>query len=149
MNKLARFKAMSVNERRFLLQACGLFWVVPVILRIAGFEKCRRFIARWSAGGVLLDGNSMTQPWLISTADRSVKISAKYTLFPASCLTRSLVLWGMLQRAGIAAKLHIGVRKNSIFEAHAWVECDGIVVNDDLAVVQNYSSLDLEKRRVQ
>ncbi|MGH7481739.1 MAG: lasso peptide biosynthesis B2 protein, partial [Longimicrobiales bacterium] len=41
------------------------------------------------------------------------------------CLIRSLVLVRLLTRRSIPSTLVIGVRKNSGFEAHAWVEHDG------------------------
>jgi hypothetical protein len=44
------------------------------------------------------------------------------------CLTRSLVLTRLLARRGIAAKLVIGARPGSEFQAHAWVECEGEAV---------------------
>jgi hypothetical protein len=41
------------------------------------------------------------------------------------CLTRSLVLTGLLARRGIASSLIIGVRPDPEFVAHAWVEYAG------------------------
>lgn len=41
------------------------------------------------------------------------------------CLIRSLVLMRLLAQRSIPSTLVIGVRKNSGFEAHAWVEHDG------------------------
>jgi tetrahydromethanopterin S-methyltransferase subunit G len=44
------------------------------------------------------------------------------------CLIRSLVLVHLLARRSIPSTLVIGVRKESGFEAHAWVEHDGEAV---------------------
>lgn len=44
------------------------------------------------------------------------------------CLMRSLVLLAMLARRGITCSIVIGVRPGSAFEAHAWVECEGVPV---------------------
>lgn len=41
------------------------------------------------------------------------------------CLIRALVVTRMLARRGIPCTLVIGVRKESEFEAHAWVEHEG------------------------
>jgi hypothetical protein len=48
-------------------------------------------------------------------------------LLPADsrCLVRSVVLMSLLARRGIATALVIGVKTDSEFEAHAWVERDG------------------------
>jgi hypothetical protein len=44
------------------------------------------------------------------------------------CLIRALVLLRMLARRGIAADLVIGVKPGPPFEAHAWLEHDGLPV---------------------
>jgi transglutaminase superfamily protein len=44
------------------------------------------------------------------------------------CLVRSLVLTRMLARRGIEAKVVIGVAFTPTFDAHAWVESDGIAL---------------------
>lgn len=41
------------------------------------------------------------------------------------CLVRSVVLMSLLAQRGIASSLVIGVRTDSEFEAHAWIERDG------------------------
>ena len=44
------------------------------------------------------------------------------------CLIRSLVLVRILSRRSIPCTLVIGVRKESDFQAHAWVEHDGVPI---------------------
>ncbi|HET6567651.1 MAG TPA: lasso peptide biosynthesis B2 protein [Rhodothermales bacterium] len=44
------------------------------------------------------------------------------------CLIRSLVLVRILSRRSIPNTLVIGVRKESDFQAHAWVEHDGVPI---------------------
>jgi hypothetical protein len=46
------------------------------------------------------------------------------------CLVRSLVIEAMLHRHGEPAVLRLGARRQSVFEAHAWVELDGVALND-------------------
>jgi hypothetical protein len=47
--------------------------------------------------------------------------------FPATCLRRSVVLYGLLARRGVPSRVCFGVAKSGIaLDAHAWVECDGI-----------------------
>lgn len=60
--------------------------------------------------------------------------------FAPTCLRRSLALRRTLQRQGIEAPLTIGVRRGHAgIEAHAWVEVDGVPVNDDPDAVSSYS----------
>jgi len=70
--------------------------------------------------------------------------SAEYNApFQANCLERSLALWWTLRLGGIQADLHIGGRKSGeSFEAHAWVECSGQVLNDDADVHKHYARFD-------
>jgi len=45
-----------------------------------------------------------------------------------------LALWWLLRRHGVSAELRLGARKQSNrFEAHAWVELDGAILNDSAA----------------
>ncbi len=46
----------------------------------------------------------------------------------------------MMRRRGIGTELRIGARKdNECFEAHAWVEIDGAVLNDTEDVDNRFS----------
>lgn len=44
------------------------------------------------------------------------------------CLVRSLVLMSMLCRRGVRSTLVIGVSPSPEFQAHAWIELDGVAV---------------------
>jgi hypothetical protein len=60
-----------------------------------------------------------------------------------TCLAESLALWWLLRWQGCIAELRIGVRKLAgTFEAHAWVECDGAVLNDADEVHRHYAGFD-------
>ncbi|NJM19865.1 MAG: lasso peptide biosynthesis B2 protein [Richelia sp. SM1_7_0] len=64
----------------------------------------------------------------IFTTANTVKIAAKYYKW-ATCLRKSLALWFLLSRQGIATELQIGTRLDrGEFQAHAWVEYQGYVV---------------------
>jgi hypothetical protein len=60
-----------------------------------------------------------------------------------TCLGRALVVHTMLRRHGHAAILRIGVRRDGAasFEAHAWVECNGVVVIGELPEMAAYAVL--------
>jgi len=60
-----------------------------------------------------------------------VLAAARNSPIPSTCLERSLSLWWMLARQGIATQFRIGVRKDDEkFAAHAWVERDGIAIGE-------------------
>ncbi|RAJ76670.1 transglutaminase superfamily protein [Chitinophaga dinghuensis] len=55
------------------------------------------------------------------------------------CLSQSLALRCLLQRKGITSALKIGVNQiRGNFDAHAWLERDGILINDHPSVIANY-----------
>lgn len=73
-----------------------------------------------------------------------VNSAAAYAPFPTTCLVRSLFLWGWLRQAGVEANLRLGVRKQAdTLLAHAWVEYEGVALNDDPLHVAQYASFDL------
>jgi transglutaminase superfamily protein len=59
----------------------------------------------------------------------------------AACLQRSAVATWLLRRQGIHAELVIGYRPIP-FESHAWVEVNGLVVNDRPQYKKVFSVLD-------
>lgn len=66
--------------------------------------------------------------------------AAARALGRANCLDRSLTLWALLRRRGIHAGLQLGARKDQeCFDAHAWIELDGVVLNDSDDVRQRYA----------
>jgi transglutaminase superfamily protein len=49
----------------------------------------------------------------------------------ATCLSQAIALTWMLRRRGIAAVVRLGARsQRGAFKAHAWVEYQGVVLND-------------------
>ena len=59
-----------------------------------------------------------------------------------TCLHRSLTLAWMLRERGVPAEMRIGVGKDNAREAllfHAWVEIDGLVVNDSPDVADRFA----------
>ncbi len=65
----------------------------------------------------------------ISDLSRAVSALGARAPFSATCLEQSLALVMLLSIARIPAHLVVGVgRAESVFRAHAWVECGGVVV---------------------
>ncbi|WP_212003035.1 lasso peptide biosynthesis B2 protein [Chitinophaga sp. HK235] len=58
------------------------------------------------------------------------------------CLSQSLVMRCLLSRKGISSELRIGVHQlNGTFDAHAWLEKDGMLLNDHPSVITKYFPL--------
>jgi hypothetical protein len=77
----------------------------------------------------------------IQALGEAVNAAARHTPFPATCLTRSLLLAWLLRRRGVACDLRIGVRLiGGALDAHAWVECQGVPVNDRADIATQFAS---------
>ena len=69
-----------------------------------------------------------------------VGIASNHGLIRASCLTRSLLIGWLLRRQGVASELRIGVRMiNGSLDAHAWLENNGLPINDAPGDVANFA----------
>jgi len=85
-----------------------------------------------------------------ATAMPTLDVVAKYeavvamagALYPgrAKCLEQSLTLYYLLRRKGIAAKYCQGVQPFP-FQAHAWVEYRGQVINDIAEHAEQFARL--------
>jgi len=114
-----------------MLEAAATLLATWLGLRLVGFTRWKSALT-WLA----LSANATTQLRAASKqrADAIARMSAaaaRNLFFATNCLEKSLVLWWLLRRRGIAAELRIGARKElERFEAHAWVELDSRVLND-------------------
>lgn len=101
-------------------------------LRLAGFHRWKSVLVRLMPAASDVPGQP--SPVLPDSARAIIRMeaaTARHLFFRVNCLEESLVLWWMLRRHGIAADLRIGANKQAgRFEAHAWVEHCGAVLND-------------------
>ncbi|OQC17496.1 lasso peptide biosynthesis B2 protein [Candidatus Skiveiella danica] len=134
--RLSRFRALSGPDRRTLLAAAAWMPIFWLGLRVFGLP---RFQARLQRGKTTANA-AMALPD-IQALGELVNIAARYTLGPRTCLTRSLLLGWLLRRRGVESQLRIGVRLNQgRLDAHAWVECEGVPVNDRPDVGAQFAS---------
>jgi hypothetical protein len=71
---------------------------------------------------------------------RLVNMAARGSPVAFTCLHRSLATWQLLRREGIPCRLRLGAsdRGEERFEAHAWVEFDGVAVNERTEDLAHY-----------
>jgi transglutaminase superfamily protein len=67
----------------------------------------------------------------------AVDTAAAFYFKKILCLQRSAATVCLLKKCGFAAEMVIGVQQMP-FLAHAWVELDGLVINDKPYVAENY-----------
>ncbi len=81
--------------------------------------------------------NASTSARACDAIDRACALYFKQV----QCLQRSAATVCLLRKLGTAAELVIGAQPLP-FRAHAWVEVQGIVINDKLSTTQTYAVLD-------
>jgi hypothetical protein len=123
-----RVSRLTWSERYLFVQALVLLPVVALTLRSVGFGPLQRIIVRLSR---TQQGVPVDQSPYIRTSVWAIAAAARHARLDPNCLERSLLLWWLLRRRGVAAVVRIGVRKDaSLLQAHAWIEVDGQVVAD-------------------
>jgi hypothetical protein len=140
-SKLSKLRALSGREWVLLATALLFLPGLKLALRIWGFRPIYSRIGR----RVPLATDTSHPDCELEIADvvRMVDIAARHSIVKATCLPRSLAVWTLLRRRGIESELRIGVRQNDgTFEAHAWVERDGVVLNDSPDVDQRFAAFE-------
>jgi len=116
---------------------------VAVRLKLQGFQATKNSLkspAR-NISAHKLDGMSERA----ALTARMVRAAARHGIGSPSCLEESLVLLHLLGMQGIEALLRIGVRKNvAKFEAHAWVECGGVALNESESLHDHFAPFEAE-----
>jgi hypothetical protein len=142
--KWRRFRQRPPEDRVLILRAAMILPLTEIGLRLFGFRRWKGLIEKFSLPARL--PASLPADAQRETALRAVRAVRSVELHgPANpnCLERSMTLWWLLRRNGVDGELHLGARKESgRFEAHAWVELGGQVLNDGAEVHQHYARFD-------
>jgi hypothetical protein len=140
--RFRRFSALEHPARKLFLRAAVLLPLVGMSLRWRGFRATQAALQRF-----LSNTNPEHDPALISKdaamTAHMVNAADRHGLVHPSCLAKSLTLWWLLERQGIASHLRIGIRKErEKFEAHAWVEREGAALNEPDEHHHHYAAFD-------
>lgn len=135
--RLSQWRALTPDSRGVLLAAAGLLPVFWIALRVLGLARFHSMLSRRP-----LRASTMLVPDAFAVAEQ-VNRAARHSFLPATCLTRSLLLGWLLRRQGISSELRIGVRMaDGQFQAHAWLECGGVPVNDTMGAIREFAVFD-------
>jgi len=127
MNPIARYKQLSPEERGFFFRALLLMLAIRIALWTLPFRVTRAWVdwmRRPTGPACELERVRIRRVgWAVEAASRRIP--------RATCLTQSMTTQVMLGRLGQASELHLGVARkpDGQFEAHAWVETQGRVIN--------------------
>jgi hypothetical protein len=137
-----RYRELDAEARKLFWQAVTLLVLISVSLRVRGFQRTRETLGKKLPR--VVDSPAPASERLLRTC-RMVKAAVRYGFGHPTCLEQSLTLWYLLQKQNIPARLRIGVRKSGEkFEAHAWVERDGAVLNETAETHPHYAAFESE-----
>lgn len=122
------FWALSRAERAIAREAAVGLTITHIALRLLGFGRWKNIVTRriTAPTGRIARFSPQVSAHRILQLETAV---ARNLFFATNCLERSLVLWSLLRRRGFPADVRFGARKEAEqFEAHAWVELNGIVM---------------------
>ena len=135
---ISTYRALSGREQKVLLASLVLLPFFWLGLRLAGLQRFQAWLGRFPVARRA----PLTQPEAAALGV-AVNRAANHVLGPGNCLTRSLLLHWMLRRFGTTSDLRIGVCfEAGALAAHAWVEKDGIPLNDTSDAVARYAAFD-------
>ncbi len=133
MSPLGKLLQLSAREAWLLLQAAVLLPMVHMALHLFTVSQLKNVRSA--------EVREARMPYLAPHATaRLVRVAAQRGLCRAKCLEQSLVLRWLLLRQGIDARIFFGARKeNAEMQAHAWVEVDGVSLDEDDSTPRRFS----------
>jgi hypothetical protein len=138
---LQRFSKLDREARGLFLRGVVLLPLIAVSVRVRGFIGTQAALER-----LLPVRNDRARPANVDTSNsvsrtaRMIRAAARYGMVRSTCLEKSLALWCLLRRQGIASSVRIGTRKSAgRLEAHAWVEFEGRALNEPAELREHYA----------
>lgn len=135
-----RWRGLDVRDRRALMQAGWRLLIVRGLLAVSGVAATQRMLARISPAPADRSTLISVEPW----HRRALALRRVARRVPgARCLARSMVLWWWMRTDGFDPRLCMGVRPGiESLEGHAWIECDGHIIDETAESAATYHGLD-------
>jgi hypothetical protein len=126
----------TFGERFSTAYAFVALMLVDLVIKAAGFNRFYRMVRGFPVLGTK-DGAWAGTSKVCSAVDRAASLYFK----KAWCLQRSATTACLLRLSGVNAQLVIAARRMP-FDAHAWVEMNGRVLNDSPVVQKQFFVLE-------
>lgn len=134
MSDWRKLAGLSWDDRRTLARAAAMLAHVKLTLPSVDFRTEREA----EPVGARVAEATLARARAVA---RLVGIASSRVPLRVACLHRSIVLWRLLRREGIPCELKLGARTDAgPFEAHAWVECAGVALNESEPTLARYSA---------
>jgi hypothetical protein len=142
LNQWRNFCQIPWLSRGIVLESLVLLLVVNSSLRFFGFSLTTQWLNRLATSPARPNRGSQVVLLGVQLATRWIRVLASEGIYRSTCLSQCLTFRSILECHGIEANLHIGVRKSKgELDAHAWIECAGIVLNERSDVWQRFVAL--------
>jgi len=133
---------MESQAQKMFLRALVMLPIVSASLKALGFQATKNALRILLSTPDPEQTSNLIKTRIALTA-HMVNSAGRHGLHGASCLAKSLTLWSLLGRQGIASEVRIGARKiDGKFEAHAWVERNGAALNEPEDHHRHYAAFD-------
>ena len=144
LERWRRYRKLPQEARGLVLRGMVLLPLTMLGLRTMSFRGCKQLIEQFSLSGGsprrIEAGRQMERRIKIVSAMNAAERNGPWR---PNCLERSLALWWLFRLNAVDGELHIGGRvSEGRFEAHAWVEWEGQVLNDSADVHKHYARFD-------
>lgn len=136
MRRLRTYLALTPAARRVVLRNLVLLPAVALLLRARGMARTQAVLERTK----LIGERDYSE---LSPGEITRLVDAAAALLRIPCLPRTLVLWHLLGHRRASAVVRLGVSKlpDGRLSAHAWLELDGLPLNDRADVFERYAAL--------
>ncbi len=137
------FSRLSWRQRWIALLALSALIVVKASLASIGYRRTRSALGTLSPKPTRDCESSSSCIKQIDTLSWSVAGVSFHSPFTTTCLERTLTLWWLLRFRRIDSDIRIGTaRSEGGLLAHAWLERNGVVVNDDADAIGQFLPFD-------
>jgi hypothetical protein len=140
----AAWRRLSFTEQWIIVNSLVLLPSIAVANRVFGFNRVHRFLQTTSHRSARRRAGTDTAVG-VRRVTSLVESTARLVPWQPNCLHRSMTLWWVLRRRGVESAIRFGVQPRSPSGRpafHAWIECDGVVLNDDLDVATRFLPFD-------
>ncbi len=143
LRKFRTLRSLGPDGMLLTIEALILTAVVSAGFGLIGVPRTQKLLRRWASSKTSAGGRVKDIGAEIRMARRAQRIVHRNAEARGSCLSRSLVLWALLERRGVETVLRVGFRKQGgTTQGHAWVERHGVPLNEDADVATSYTVSD-------
>lgn len=112
--------------------------LIRLLLKALGYRRTLRLLARLSPSPKRT-GYTASMPIAASAIER---VDDWWPRQPRGCLRRSLLFWWLYRWLNYRCEIRTGVRRDvGEYKLHAWVESNGMILNDRVGKISQYTPL--------